>query len=227
VPIHREDRDQAVQAISAAAGAALLGECMAIAPEGTRSLSGQLLPFKKGPFYLWETLQTPIIPIVTMGAFELFPPGSQMTQPGKVYVQFLDPILPHEANSKEAMSILVRTRMLEALKAAPSDVAVELTWHQRVVCWTNLVAVYLVAWYLYRLLQHCSVVQTLQVSHYVAWMLCISVCVIITLIFYAYAVYMAPIVRLFLAKTARRATAAVSASSELSSYSAVKTSSAV
>ena len=46
---------------------------VAISPEGTRSTSGNLLPFKKGLFYMWEELQAPVVPMLTFGAFDLFP----------------------------------------------------------------------------------------------------------------------------------------------------------
>ena len=41
-----------------------------VAPEGTRSPTGTLLPFKKGPFYLAEACHASIIPIRIQGAFE-------------------------------------------------------------------------------------------------------------------------------------------------------------
>ena len=168
--------------MESAASAAKLGECLAISPEGTRSTTGQLLEFKKGPFYLWEQLQTPIIPIVTMGAFELFPPGSQMSLPGKVYMRFLEPILPSEANSKEDMCILVRTRMLEEMKKAPDDVARELTWRQRLVCWANLCAVYYISYRVYMILSHYDVLGRLHMTYAQLWGIGVSVSILITFV---------------------------------------------
>ena len=75
IAIDRKDRNAAVTVIQRATKNAETGGCILVAPEGTRSKTGHLLPFKKGPFYLWETLQSTIIPIVIIGAFELCPPG--------------------------------------------------------------------------------------------------------------------------------------------------------
>lgn len=73
-----------MKALTTAADTRSFGDTLAIAPEGTRSTTGQLLQFKKGPFHIWEEFQTPIVPIVTFGAFDLYPPGRQMTHAGKV-----------------------------------------------------------------------------------------------------------------------------------------------
>ena len=49
VPVDRNNRDRAVKALKRSTDAAKNEKlCIAIAPEGTRSLTGQLLPFKKG-----------------------------------------------------------------------------------------------------------------------------------------------------------------------------------
>ena len=46
--------------------------------KGTRSKTGHLLEFKKGPFHVWEHLHAPIIPMMIYGAYELFPAGENM-----------------------------------------------------------------------------------------------------------------------------------------------------
>lgn len=75
IPIDRNNRNSAVTSIQNAMKNAESGGCIMIAPEGTRSKTGQLLPFKKGPFYIWEDLQSTIVPFLISGAFELCPPG--------------------------------------------------------------------------------------------------------------------------------------------------------
>ena len=82
---------------------------------GTRSKTGQLLEFKKGAFHMWEYLQVPIVPMMIYGAYELFPSGAQINVPGNVVVQFLKPIQPNEAKSRQEMAVLLRRRMCEAI----------------------------------------------------------------------------------------------------------------
>jgi 1-acyl-sn-glycerol-3-phosphate acyltransferase len=57
-----------------------------IAPEGTRSQTDQLGPFKMGAFHLALATRVPIIPVVVHGARELHPYGKWTTLPGVVRV---------------------------------------------------------------------------------------------------------------------------------------------
>jgi len=157
VPVQRNDRNKAVLALRAAASAARGGDAISIAPEGTRSPTGQLLPFKKGPFHMWQQVNADILPIVTFGALELYPPRSQMNNPGRVIVQFLAPVRCSEVSEagsdeekRSAMGRLVRRRMLEAIKNPPPDGSAPLNPQERLVNLASLVAVFAWNWLLYR-----------------------------------------------------------------------------
>lgn len=51
------------------------GALVAIFPEGTRTRTGQLLPFKKGAFKTAVNAGVPVIPVAISGTFHIAPPG--------------------------------------------------------------------------------------------------------------------------------------------------------
>ena len=90
--IDRFQPDKALQGMLQAKKLAQSGISIIMAPEGTRSRTGELMPFKKGAFYLALETGYPIIPIVIRGAFELYPRDAWMPKPGTVYVEIGEPI---------------------------------------------------------------------------------------------------------------------------------------
>ncbi len=62
-----------------------------IAPEGTRGLEGELLPFKKGALHLAFNSRAPVVPMLIDGAYELHGPGRLVSTPGHVIIRCLPP----------------------------------------------------------------------------------------------------------------------------------------
>jgi 1-acyl-sn-glycerol-3-phosphate acyltransferase len=65
-------------------------------PEGTRSTTGDLLPFKRGPAFLAVALGLPVVPAYIDGARKAFPKGSWVPRPTRVRVRFGRAIQPAE-----------------------------------------------------------------------------------------------------------------------------------
>ena len=68
------------------------GKSVVLAPEGTRSVSPRLGPFKKGAFHLAMQAGVPIIPIVIRNAGDVAPKGEFVFRPATVDVEVLEPI---------------------------------------------------------------------------------------------------------------------------------------
>ena len=76
VPLERGNREQSLPAIERAAEALRDGNSFLIFPEGTRSRTGELLPFKKGGFIMALKGQAPVVPVAIKGARDAMRKGS-------------------------------------------------------------------------------------------------------------------------------------------------------
>jgi 1-acyl-sn-glycerol-3-phosphate acyltransferase len=65
---------------------------LCILPEGTRSRTGRLLPFKKGIIHLALETRLPIVPMVTIGLENVWKRGTLGIAPAEVTIVFLPPI---------------------------------------------------------------------------------------------------------------------------------------
>ncbi len=70
------------------------GDGLLIFPEGTRSVTGELQPFKIGVAVLAMERNVPIVPVHIHRAYELFRKGQRFVRPGRITVTFGRPIFP-------------------------------------------------------------------------------------------------------------------------------------
>jgi len=92
VPIERSDREKAMASIARGAESLRAGNSFLIFPEGTRSRTGELLPFKKGGFIMAIQAQAPIVPVAVQGGRAAMRKGSAFVRPVRVSVRIGAPI---------------------------------------------------------------------------------------------------------------------------------------
>jgi putative phosphoserine phosphatase/1-acylglycerol-3-phosphate O-acyltransferase len=90
--VDRSDSAVAVEQMKAMEGLARKGLSVMVAPEGTRSFNGELLPFKKGAFRVAMATGLPLIPIVFRNSEVLGHRDANTMRPGSVEAAVLPPI---------------------------------------------------------------------------------------------------------------------------------------
>ena len=116
--IDRSNREKAVASIAEAARQIHGGKSVVLFPEGTRTRTGELLPFKKGGFALALEADTPILPLGIGGAYHMLPPGKLLVRPWKYVITVGRPIHPRDFETKEELMAEVRARIVDLRERA-------------------------------------------------------------------------------------------------------------
>jgi len=120
VTIDRSNRASAFGSYDRAADAIRGGVSVVVFAEGTRSRTGRLAPFKKGPFVLAIAAGVPVVPIYCAGTFECLPKGSMSPVPGTIQIRVGEPILTEglDYEARDGLSSQARD-VLIAMGAVP------------------------------------------------------------------------------------------------------------
>ncbi len=90
--IDRAHPARALEAYQRAAEVIRGGTSALLFPEGTRSRTGALLPFKNAPFGLAIAAQVPVVPLYVRNTFEILPKGRFLLRPRPIRITIGEPI---------------------------------------------------------------------------------------------------------------------------------------
>jgi 1-acyl-sn-glycerol-3-phosphate acyltransferase len=118
IPIDRRRKESAMRSIEQGAASIRAGNSFLIFPEGTRSRTAELLPFKKGGFIMAIKAQAPIVPIAVQGGRAAMRKGSAIIRPVTISVRVGEPIETAGISVAQRDALIVRVRArIEALLA--------------------------------------------------------------------------------------------------------------
>jgi 1-acyl-sn-glycerol-3-phosphate acyltransferase len=118
IPVDRRNKEAALRSIERGAASIRAGNSFLIFPEGTRSKTDELLPFKKGGFVMALRAQAPIVPVAVQGGRAAMRRGSWLIRPATVSVRIGRPIETTGMALDDRDELIARVRReIEALLA--------------------------------------------------------------------------------------------------------------
>ena len=93
---------------------------LVIFPEGERSPTGQMQPFRRGAFYVAVEAQADIVPMAILGTYQAFPIGSAHLRPGplQLIVGNAIPVAGYTKRDLDALAERTQAAVAELLRSA-------------------------------------------------------------------------------------------------------------
>ena len=127
VPVHRGKRESALNALNECRDRLARRVSVMIFPEGTRSRTDELLPFKDGAFHLAIQARVPILPVAIAGTRDCMAKGSFAFRRAHARARVLAPIATDGLTLADVAALRERTRATidAARRALQRELAVE------------------------------------------------------------------------------------------------------
>jgi 1-acyl-sn-glycerol-3-phosphate acyltransferase len=121
IPIDRRNKESAMRSIEKGAKSIRDGSSFLIFPEGTRSRTGEMLPFKKGGFVMAIKAGAPIVPIAISGGRDAMQRGSSIIRPVRITIRVGQPVETAgvSLDDRDLLIETVRARIQELLAHGP------------------------------------------------------------------------------------------------------------
>lgn len=112
--VDRDDNNQAA-VLQQARDVLASGRSLVIAPEGTRSVLGEIQPFKHGAFYLARKADVPLVPIVLHNVKDALPKGGLLIRPARIRITVLPPVQPQSIGSVRGACAALEEQYIQLL----------------------------------------------------------------------------------------------------------------
>ncbi len=110
IAIDRSNPERALRSMEKAREVMAKGFSFGLFVEGTRGLPGELLPFKKGAFYLALQTNSPIVPVAIKNTDWMMGKRTGVAYSGEIEMVLLPPIDTGGKTEEDIMSLLIKTR---------------------------------------------------------------------------------------------------------------------
>ena len=110
VPVDRENRSRAKEAMDGALRQLDLGRSILLFPEETRSEDGRIREFQRGGFLIALKAKCPLVPVGIAGTRAIQRKGSLLVRPGAVRVRYGTPVDPSRAGVRGRRELIETLR---------------------------------------------------------------------------------------------------------------------